>query len=401
MSAPSLEDLLAREHPKLLNCVHCGLCLEECPTYRLDGDETDSPRGRLALWRAEWEGRLEPGPESDRATDHCVGCLACESACPAKVPYGELLLARRAQQARRGAGPDPRVRILARLLLRPALFRALCAPLRLARRLGLRPHPSLPPGPAPVFEGTAAYARRVAQRLEPKKGEVALLTGCLTEGVFPEINAAAVRTLAVNGYRCSVPEGQGCCGAVAEHGGMEPEKALCDARNRSAFASATVVLTNASGCGLSLRRALGERQRDLADFLDALDLVPGAPGATDVRTWVDLPCHAVHGLGLKEPPRRLLQAAGLGGRWILAPEAERCCGAGGAYALTEPATARAVLEEKKALLGPLRAGDTLLTSNPVCLGQWSRIRGLKARHTVQALDESYRRAGLYRALEGA
>jgi glycolate oxidase iron-sulfur subunit len=394
---PSFEALMARETPKLLNCVHCGLCLDECPTYRASGEEANSPRGRLALWRAEWEGRLTPGPETDHYTDQCVGCLACVSACPANVPYGDLLLQRRAEQAARGAGPDWRVRVLTPLLRHLTLFNALALPLRWGRRLGLRLHRLLPPGPAPVFQGTAAYAAEVNARLKPQGPTVALLTGCLMDAAFREVNAATVRVLAVNGYRVAVPPDQGCCGAVAEHGGLTDEKARLDAVNQRAFAGADLVLTNSSGCGLSLRHALGAKQRDLIDFLNGAGLKRGADLGWEGVLY-DFPCHAYHGLGLKTPPAALFQAAGLEGRWALAPEAERCCGSGGAYAETQKGSSLAILAEKEALLGARAATATLVTGNHVCMMQWSQIEGLKVLHAVQVLDASYAQAGYYKAL---
>jgi glycolate oxidase iron-sulfur subunit len=397
MSAPDFKALMARETPKLLNCVHCGLCLDECPTYRNSGDEANSPRGRLALWRAESEGRLTPGPETDHYTDQCVGCLACVSACPANVPYGELLLERRAEQVQRTSGPDWRIKLLTPLLRHLNLFNALAWPLRLARKAGLRLHRLLPPGDPPLGESTSAYATRVTAALRPSGPEVALLTGCLMDAAFREINAATVRVLAVNGFKVQVPAEQGCCGAVAEHAGQMQEKAALDKVNRAAFATSAVVLTNSSGCGLSLRHALGIKQRDLLDFLTEQPLKAGAP-----LDWhdvlYDFPCHAYHGLGLKTPPSNLFNAAGLEGRWKLAPEAERCCGSGGAYAETQAASSLQILDEKKALLGELASRAILVTGNHVCMMQWSQIKGLKVLHAVQVLDESYRLAGLYSSL---
>ena len=394
MSAPRFEELMARETPKLLNCVHCGLCLDECPTYRASGDEANSPRGRLALWRAESEGRLTPGPETDHYTDQCVGCLACVSACPANVPYGDLLLERRASQQARGAGPHWLIRAMTPLLRHPKLFNLLNLPIRFARRQGWRVHRLLFPGKPPLFRSTAAYAAHVNKVLRPQGPEVALLTGCLMDAAFREINDATVRVLAANGYRVTVPQDQGCCGAVAEHGGLHAEKARLDTANRAAFATSSVVLTNSSGCGLSLRHALGVKQADLLDFLNRSELKPGAPlDWTDVL--YDFPCHAYHGLGLKTPPANLFKAAGLEGRWTLAPEAERCCGSGGAYAVTEAQTSLQVLEEKRGLLGELADKATLVTGNHVCLMQWSQIKGLKVMHAVQVLDKSYEKAGHY------
>jgi glycolate oxidase iron-sulfur subunit len=397
MSAPSFQELMARETPKLLNCVHCGLCLDECPTYRTTGIEANSPRGRLALWRAEAEGRIVPGKETDHYTDQCVGCLACVSACPANVPYGDLLLERRASQAVRAAGPDWRVRMSAGLARRQWLFNLLALPLRLARTFGLRLHRLLPPGPAPLTESTAAYARRVNAALKPQGPTVALLSGCLMEAGFREINAATVRVLAVNGYQVSVPEEQGCCGAIAEHGGLTQEKASLDKQNQSAFATSTVVLTNSSGCGLSLRHAIGTKQQDLLDFLNRSALKTGAPLDWS-EVLYDFPCHAYHGLGLKTPPAQIFQAAGLDGRWQLAPEADRCCGSGGAYAEVMAEDSLRILDEKKDLLGEKAKTATLVTGNHVCLMQWSQIPGLKVKHAVQVLDESYAKAGYYKEL---
>lgn len=397
MSAPRFEDLMARETPKLLNCVHCGLCLDECPTYRNSGDEANSPRGRLALWRAEWEGRLTAGPETDHYSDQCVGCLACVSACPANVPYGDLLIERRNEQTQRRGGPDWRIRALAPLLRHLKLFNALALPLRAARRLGWRAQRMLFPGPAPLFESTAAYAQRVQRALKPQGPAVSLLTGCLMDAAFREINAATVRVLAVNGFQVQVPQEQGCCGAVAEHAGQAQEKAALDAVNQRAFATAGVVLSNSSGCGLSLRHALGVKQADVIDFLEHAELKPGAPlGWTDVL--YDFPCHAYHGLGLKQPPAKLFKAVGLEGRWSLAPEADRCCGSGGAYAVTQAQSSAQILEEKRGLLGALATRATLVTGNHVCMMQWGQLPGLKVKHAVEVLDESYRLAGHYQAL---
>jgi glycolate oxidase iron-sulfur subunit len=214
------------------------------------------------------------------------------------------------------------------------------------------------------------------------------------EAAFREVNAATIRVLAVNGIAVDLPERQTCCGAVAEHAGMPAEKEKLDEANREAFAASALVLTNSSGCGLSLRHALGNAQQDVVDFLGTLDLVPGAEQFPP-KAWYDHPCHAFHGLGIRTAPARLLKAAGLEGRWSLAPEADRCCGGGGAYAELQPESSRAILEEKRALLGPLPQGALLITSNHVCMMQWSRIPGLQVRHAVQVLDESYRLAGYY------
>jgi glycolate oxidase iron-sulfur subunit len=398
MSAPAFEALMATEHPKLLNCVHCGLCLDECPTYRLTGVEANSPRGRLSLWRAEWEGRLEPSRESDFYTAECVGCLACVSACPANVPYGDLLMEKRAQQHEAGRGGDWQTKVLAPWLKHTALFQALTLPLRLSRRLGLRLKSYLFPGDPALFESTQAYARRVNAALKPQGAAVALLTGCLMEGGFRELNAATVRVLAVNGFQVRVPEAQACCGAVHEHAGMHADKAGLDARNQAAFAADTTVLSNSSGCGLSLRHAIGAKQRDLIDFLNQAELKPGAALDLD-HAYYDFPCHAYHGQGLRQVPAKLFKAAGLDQRWSLAPDADRCCGSGGSYFVTHAENAKGILDEKSAFLKAIPyKKPVLVTANHVCMMQWSQVPGLTVKHAVQVLDESYRLAGYYKSL---
>jgi glycolate oxidase iron-sulfur subunit len=391
----SFEALMAEQTPKLLNCVHCGLCLDECPTYRFSGDEANSPRGRLGLWRAIAEGRLEADAVTDHYTDECVGCLACVTACPANVPYGDLLLEARSQRQAAGAPLDWRLKVLAPWLNRGAALKVLALPLRLLRRLGLPLPWGIFPGSVALWESSASYAKRVNQALAPSKGTVALLQGCIMEAAFKEINFATIRVLAANGYRVLVPEAQGCCGAVHEHAGLHG-KAELDAQNQRAFAEAQVVISNSSGCGLSLSHALPGKQRDLLDYLEKEGVRPGAK-LDYSHVYYDFPCHAYHGLGLQDPPQRLFEAAGLD--WSLAPDADRCCGSGGAYQMTHPGNAAKILKEKSAFLDQSPYENPVLaTGNHVCLMQWNQARTARpfqARHLVQLLDESYRKAAYY------
>jgi glycolate oxidase iron-sulfur subunit len=237
----SFEELMAEQTPKLLNCVHCGLCLDECPTYRISGDESNSPRGRLAIWRAISEGRLESDKMSDHYTDECVGCLACVSACPANVPYGDLLMETRAKRVKEGMQLDWRLRLGAGLSARPKLFSALAMPVRALRRLGLKIF--FPGQPAP-WQGSAAYAQFVMRTMKPQGPKVALLEGCLMEAAFRELNFASIRVLAVNGFQVELPEAQTCCGAMHEHAGLETQKSL-ESINAAAFQGQDCIVTNA------------------------------------------------------------------------------------------------------------------------------------------------------------
>lgn len=312
-------------------CVHCGLCLEDCPTYRLTGDEANSPRGRLLLWRAMEEGRLEPDPWTDFYTDECVGCLACESVCPANVPYAHLLEEARREQEAAGRAKIPwHLRAAGAAVKRPAWFNLALAPARALRKAAAIPHPMVFAGNPPVTASTAAYARRLMAQKSPTGPTVALLTGCLMEALFREINFATVRVLVHNNVRVVIPEGQGCCGAFHEHTGMAGVDELFE-RNQRAFRKAGVetVVSNSAGCGLALGKALdGEPPvRDVLGFLGEIGLKTQARRPARQKVFVDLPCHLVHGQKAPGIPPNVLDATGYD--WELAPCARDCCGSGG------------------------------------------------------------------------
>lgn len=375
-------------------CVHCGLCLEECPTYRLTGDENNSPRGRLFLWRAEAEGRLAAERWTDFYTDECVGCLACSTACPANVPYGHLL-----EEARKLRLSQGRTRLNWQVALAghgvrmPAIFDLSLAPARMLRKTGLLPHPMVFPGAPAVWQSTAAYARKLSERHRPTGPLVALFTGCLMEALFREINFATVRVLIENNVRVVVPESQGCCGAFHEHTGMAGGEALVE-RNRRAFSGIKVdrVVTNAAGCGLALAKALaGAAQvQDVLVFLGELGVKRRLRPESSRRVFVDLPCHLIHGQRATIPTP-VLDATGYA--WELAPFARDCCGSGGTYNLQKPENARAILQGKAAFLDalPPEVSPVLTTANHVCMMQWHTARRFvsrpfEVRHVIQLLD---------------
>lgn len=380
----------------LRNCVHCGFCLEVCPTYQLTGDENNSPRGRLRLWREEAEGRLIPDPWTAQYTSDCVGCLACEPACPANVPYGEILEHVRQQHVAAGrTRPKFQLRLAAALAARPSLFNLAMLPARWLRRMGITPHRLLFPGRPAVIESTARYAERMMRRHRPTGPAVALLTGCLMEAVFREINFATVRVLIENNVQVVVPTEQGCCGAFQEHLGLAGVEQQRD-RNRRTFGSLDVeaVVCNSSGCGLALGKSLRGQIPvcDVLSFLGRLDPVRRKRAENGTRVYVDLPCHLIHGGNVAGIPENVLDATGY--RWELAPLARDCCGSGGVYNIQRPENARQILARKSEFLNHAEGDPVVLaTSNHVCLMQWNSARhnGLVQRpctvqHVIQLLD---------------
>jgi glycolate oxidase iron-sulfur subunit len=441
-----LASALSSEGPKLLACVHCGLCLEACPTYVHTSDENDSPRGRIYLMRAVEEGRLALDSLTfSRHIDRCLGCRACESACPAGVEYGQLLEAARADISDAGRGNGWTSRLLRLVLrhvwLKPARLRLAFIVARLFRdsgvpRLLLRTRVSrllpsrvefalaLLDGSSPATllvapreSGGAPVKPNVAPTSSPSVGSdnVALLfEGCVTEGLFSRVNRATERVLEANGCATRRTRGQVCCGALHAHAGdLEGARTLAR-RNVEAFGddSRAPVVTNAGGCGAMLvsyahllagderyaerARAFSARVRDVSQQLAATGVRAGAPLGRLAATY-DASCHLLHGQGARVEPLRLLGSVE-GLRLAPLEGADVCCGGAGVYNLLEEELSSRVLEEKLKHVEETGA-EVIATGNPGChmqLAAGARLRGmdLKVVHPVELLAESYRRAGL-------
>jgi glycolate oxidase iron-sulfur subunit len=400
-----------------LDCVHCGLCLSSCPTYLETGREISSPRGRVYLMRGVAEGRLPLGDALAEEAYLCLGCRACETACPSGVEYGAMLELTRAEieaaGLRRGLAhalerfalrqlvPHPkRLRLLVDLL-------AFAQSLRLDRALfallprGLREMQGLLPRLPPRSE-RARPAERVPAEGE-HRGRVGLLGGCLMPELFPDVNAATVRVLARNGFEVMVAPGQGCCGALQAHAGDESTAAELARRNVRAFAQAGVdyVVSNSAGCGAALREVgrwlpgegeeLAASARDVCELLDASGLrAPTSP--LHLTVAYDDPCHLVHGQRVADAPRRLL-AAIPGVELLFHDDPGSCCGAAGIYNLTHRRMSQAVLDHKLDTLEAVDP-DAIASGNPGCLMQLRAgvaARGMRARvvHPITLLDEAY------------
>jgi glycolate oxidase iron-sulfur subunit len=439
-----LAGALAAEERKLLACVHCGLCLEACPTYVQTGDENDGPRGRIYLMRAVEEGRLALASETfTRHIDRCLGCRACESACPAGVEYGQLLEAARADIAA-GGRKERWTSLALRFALRhvwsrPARLRAAFALVRLLRDSRLpglllsskltRLLPArlelalaLLDGSRPVSpaDSQEAKSRGEGGPSTVESSDALLFEGCVTLGLFARVNRATARVLAANGCGVKSPRGQVCCGALHAHAGdLEGARALAR-RNVEAFedGGGAPVVTNAGGCGAMLvsyahllaedeeyaarAREFSRRVRDVSQQLEATGIKRADVGAEEVTATYDASCHLLHGQRAQAEPVRLLGRVG-GLKLVPLEGADVCCGGAGVYNLLETELSSRVLAEKLKHVRETGA-ELLATGNPGChmqLAAGARLAGLKLRvvHPVELLDESYRRAGFYGGLQ--
>jgi glycolate oxidase iron-sulfur subunit len=411
-------------------CVHCGMCNAVCPTFQLTGDELDGPRGRIYLMKSALEGE-DVGPESLLHLDRCLGCRACETACPSGVPYGHLLEATRATLAEHRPIPFVARTILA-VFERPRLLGAAMALGRAARAVGLSRLLARLPGRAGFAMAMLESTRRAPQleRVEHSdqagraervaaargdarvRGSAALLTGCVMEGLFAETNRATERVLRANGYAPSPVAGQVCCGALHVHAGDADAARRLARANIAAFEAANTdyIVVNAAGCGAVMKdyghllagdrewsaraAAIAAKVRDVSELLAGAGTPGVAPGG-EVRARVayDAPCHLLHAQRVASPPLELLRAIP-GIQLVPLVESEMCCGSAGIYNLVEPDTSDAVLDRK---LGNIAAAgpELVATGNPGCLmqiGAGLLRHGSSARavHPVDLLDASYR-----------
>jgi glycolate oxidase iron-sulfur subunit len=401
----------------ILDCVHCGICLPACPTYRVLGQEMDSPRGRLYLMRAAGEGRIGLTDNFVTHMDRCLGCRGCESACPSGIPFGRLLEQVRGQIERKVPRPLGR-RLLGRMILGTFPERrrlaGMLALLRLYQRSGLQrlvrgagvlaPFPRLAAMERLLPRIDAASGPAAPARLEPAgplRGTVALLDGCVQALLFPEVNAASARLLARAGYTVLTPPAQGCCGALHLHwGDREAARRLARA-NVAALAGADRVVTNAAGCGTALRdyghllpedpaaAALADRVRDVTELL--AEALPEPRHALPLTVTYHEPCHLAHGQRVREAPRALLRAIP-GLRLVELAESDLCCGSAGVYNLLEPEIAGRLLGRKLDHIAETGA-DVVVSGNPGCLlqlrmGLAQRGLAIRAHHPVELLEWS-------------
>src|SRR5262245_4173487 len=380
-------------------CVHCGLCLNHCPTYRLWHLEADSPRGRIFQMIRVKDGEAPVNSTFVEHIDKCLDCRACETACPSGVEYGKLVEFARARIAQEYKRPffSRLVRSFAYrwLLPRPWRIAFFATLLRiyqnwglqtLARKsgvlvgMGLAEREALLPSVDDQF-----FFRRLGKTF-PAIGEtrarVAFFGGCVAQVTFAELNEATIRVLTANGCEVTVPRQQVCCGALASHAGDREAARGVARQNLRAFGGDEfdVIITNAAGCGSTLKEyshlfSRGEREyeaakefesrvRDVTEFLDTLGIVaPMKEFATRV-TYQDS-CHLLHGQKVREAPRRLLEAVP-GVQFVELPFSDICCGSAGVYNITQTEASMELLAEKMKNAAGTEA-EVIVTANPGCL----------------------------------
>lgn len=409
---------------KLLACVHCGFCLTACPTYTRLGDEADSPRGRIYLMRAVQEGRLAADdPAVTTHIDRCLGCRACETVCPSAVEYG-FLLERARDTIREKAGSS----FMAQLLLRgfgdkrmarvasffSRVLRASRIPHLVARRapnsfgkLKFSMAMLAASAPARGWRPSGFAAERSSETI----GRVALLTGCVQEGLYGRVNRATEYVIRKNGFQVVDVPAQQCCGALHAHSGELDESRARARENIAIFERANVdyVIVNAAGCGAQMKQygellehdaqwserahAFARKVRDVSEFLSGLDLKKGAP--LPWRVTFDAPCHLYHAQRITTAPLAVLQRIPEI-TLIPLPRADECCGGAGIYGLLHQELGGRILKDKiEAVLAT--GADIVVTPNPGCMMQIGAgmVMGghdVAVMHPMELLAESYARA---------
>ncbi|MGI9145545.1 MAG: (Fe-S)-binding protein [Chloroflexota bacterium] len=403
----------------LSQCVHCGLCLQNCPTYVLTGYEAESPRGRIHLIQALNQGRVEPNADYREHIELCLVCRNCESVCPSGVPFGRIMEAARAQLYERETVSRGE-RIFRRLVfieLLPhryrlrAMFGALLAYQRsglrrLVRKTGFLPRRLLdaerllPYLPAPFSARWEVYPAEGRVRYR-----VGLFTGCVMPMVYGPVHAATLRVLRRNGCEVHVPRQQVCCGALNVHAGEQRMARAMARENVRAFVGRGLdaIVVNSAGCGATMKAyaelvhepegaEFGRLTRDVSEFLASIEGLE--PFRKVVRRDVTLQesCHLVHGQRIKEAPRKLLASIpGVELRDMAHPES--CCGSAGVYMLTQAEFSIRILDDKMRDAASTGAG-TIVTANPGCMMQLQRGvqragSAAEVKHVVELIDEAY------------
>ena len=413
------------EYADYSRCVHCGLCLNHCPTYRLWHNEADSPRGRIRQMQLVDEGRLELREGFVIHIDRCLDCRACETTCPSGVEYGKLVEAARAQIEQQFKRPLTarlaRDFVYRRLLPHPRRIAAAARILRVYQRSGL----------AALARGTGILkllGMSDRERLLPKidsrfffgelgktfpakgsrRARVALFAGCVAQVTFSELNRATIRVLQANGCEVVVPARQTCCGALPAHAGVRDVARKLARENLAAIMpnDFDAIVTNAAGCGSTVKEyvhlihaddathnqaaAFAGKVRDISEFLAEVGLV-AAMRTMPLRVTYQDSCHLAHGQKVREAPRKLIRSVP-GVELVEMQLSDQCCGSAGVYNVTETKASMELLALKMDCARDTKA-QAIVTSNPGCIlqlraGAAIHRTGQEVLHVIELLDRA-------------
>ncbi len=448
---PKLVGFTTEEAPSyndMTRCIHCGLCLNVCPTYRETGNETESPRGRLYLMRAFSEGKIDAQSEAlNEHLDKCLQCRACETACPSGVKYGHLVELTTAELARHNNQKQGKVEkalrwvVFRQLFPKPQNMRMFGLATRVYQttplqkftratrilhnpifkkmgltRLALLEETMLPKISKPVFSPPADGK---VPALGQQKYRVALFSGCIMSIAFAKINEATVRVLARNGCEVIIPESMNCCGALHVHNGDRDYGKGMAQRNIEVFEEAErkhgkldAIIINAGGCGAMLKEyggllqydkeyaeramAFEHKVKDISEFLAGIEL-NRTMGRVNKRVTMQESCHLSHGQKIKAQPRALLKAIP-GLEYVEMRDCDKCCGSAGIYNVTQYEMSMQILDHKMENVAKTEAGY-IVTTNPGChiqmqlgvkrAGLGNRSKEVEVMHLVELLDEAY------------
>jgi len=402
------------ENNKLyLDCIHCGLCLPSCPTYRVLGNEMDSPRGRIYLMRALDEGRAKITESFEDHMFKCLDCRACETACPSGVHFGHMM-----EDTRAAVVAQRPAHWIARLMLEhvfpyPWRIRSASRLLQLYQYSGFQNFmrsSGLLKKVAPVMARAEALmpdldiqqadgVHGVYRAQGTRRGKVAFFSGCVMNSMLGAVNKDSVRLLTAAGYDVVVPEDQVCCGALANHAGLRNAAVASARKNIDVFHDPSIeaIIINAAGCGSMLKEypdivegaaPFSSRVKDISEFLARTPIAERLVVPLNKRVGYDDPCHLIHGQRIKAEPRALLQAIP-GIDLVEVPGADQCCGSAGIYNITQTEISTAILDAKMEQIR--KAGiEILATGNPGCMFQFrygAKRAGLKLEvvHPVELL----------------
>jgi glycolate oxidase iron-sulfur subunit len=409
----------------LSTCVHCGLCLNHCPTYKLLGNEMDSPRGRIYQVLQVNEGRMELGDTFVTHIDRCLGCVACEIACPSGVKYGRIVERARAQ-IEQGYKRPAAQRLLRSFFYKKVItnfgtLRRVAGLLRLYQRSGLQT--LLRKSGLLKLLGMADLDRlspqidrefffdqigKVFLAVGEKRGKVAFVAGCINNVAFSHLNRATVNVLVENGIEVHIPAGQGCCGALHAHAGLREEARELARHNINVFLGGDydAIVTNAAGCGSNMKEYddllendpayLGRAKEFKAKVKDVTEYLAGiglrAPKKKIARrvAYQDA-CHLANAQRIRTQPRELLAAIGC--ELVELPHSDQCCGSAGVYNVAQNELSMLILEKKMEDVTSV-SSDMLATANVGCMiqlraGAEQRGLNLPVKHVIELLDEAY------------